>query len=370
MKLAIVSPVYPPYRGGMGAVAAADAARARAKGLDVAVFTPDYGQIEKSAEATYLKPLLAVGNAAVLPSLLWQLWKFDLVHLHYTFYGADVFVWLWSILSRKPYILTYHMQPKTTDWRELIFRLHRLVLEPVILRRAAAVLVSSFDYAKSLGLKHANLIELPFGVDTERFHLGRDDEYRVQLGLPMAATVFVFVGGLDKAHSFKGIDVLIRAAATLPTNTDWRVLIVGEGDMKPAYLELAKTLGLAERIMFAGAVSDADLPRAYRAADVHILPSVTKSEAFGLVTLEAAASGLPSIVSDLPGVRTLVKPESTGVVVEPGSEESLEAAMLRFVLDPSLSEIMGAAARARVENEYSNAVLANRLLEVYKGVTV
>lgn len=350
-------------------MAARDARELHKRGVEVTVFTPNYSDRQKGTEAVYVDTMFAFGNAALLPKLVRRLDGYDAAHLHYTFYGADIFVWLWSWLRRKPYVVTYHMQPRTSDWRNVIFQLHRMLIEPLILRGAAAVLVSSREYAESLGLKHKQLIDMPFGVDEQRFTPGRDENFRNQYAIPTSARVFVFVGGLDRAHSFKGVDVLIRAAAYLPLEAEWRLLIVGDGDMRPAYEALAKTLGIAERVIFTGAVTDEDLPRAYRAADVHVLPSTSKSEAFGLVTLEAAASGLPSIVSDLPGVRTLVEPNVTGVIVDPGIEESLEAALRVFLDDPMKARDMGLRARERVLSAYTNATLADRLVEVYKRTT-
>ena len=368
MKVGIVTPVYPPYHGGMGLVAAREAGELAARGVEVEVFTPDYPARAKQAGVNYLPIWFSFGNAACVPALVKRLMGCDLAHLHYPFYGADQFVWLWSVLKRRPYVLTYHMQAKTNDWRNLIFIGHRWLFEPFVVRQASAVLVSSFDYAKSIGLKHQNLIEFPFGVDELRFSPGKDENFRAEHGIPGSSLVFIFVGGLDRAHSFKGVDVLIRAAASLPRTQDWRLLIVGDGDMRSAYVELAGALGLSEQIIFAGSVSPADLPRAYRAADVHILPSVSKSEAFGLVTLEAAASGLASIVSDLPGVRTLVVPAETGLVVEPGVEEPLEAAMQSYLDDASSASLMGAKARKRILDAYTARALADRLLQVYNGV--
>lgn len=368
MQIAIVTPVYPPYRGGMGSVAWRDANVLKARGFEVQVFTPDYGR-EKKLEATYLSSLLRFGNAALLPSLLWSLKRVDLAHLHYPFYGGAVFVWLWSVLTRRPYVMTYHMQAKASGWRELAFSLHRWLIEPMIVRRARAVFVSSFDYAQSINLKHHNLIELPFSVDTQRFSPGRDDAFRAKHDIPSSSLVFVFVGGLDTAHAFKGVDVLIRAAAGLSMSQDWRVLIVGEGDLKTSFMKLAQTLGVNDRVIFTGAVSDDDLPRAYRASDVHVLPSTSQSEAFGLVTLEAAASGLPSVVSDLPGVRTLVVNNETGLIVMPGDHESLRVAMQSFVNDRALVQRLGSRARERAVSSYSPTALADKLVQVYNGFT-
>ena len=369
MKIAIVTPVYPPYRGGMGAVAARDACELKARGFEILILTPAYPNRVRNPEAEYVQALGTFGNAALLPRLIGKLASTDLAHLHYPFYGADIFVWLWSVLWRKPYVMTYHMQAHSKDWREAVFRLHRFCIEPLILRRAQAIFVSSFDYALSIGLRHKMLVELPFGVDTDRFSPGRDDDFRAKLGISSTTQVFIFVGGLDSAHSFKGVDILLRAAACLSLDDDWRVLIVGDGNLRQLYQAMAKDLGLAARVVFAGTVSDDDLPRVYKACDVHVLPSISQSEAYGLVTLEAAATGLPSLVSNLPGVRTLVANNESGQLVEPGSVESLSKAMTAYLREPRLATGAGVKARERVLAHYTIARLADRLAEVYNRIT-
>lgn len=349
----------------MGAVAASDARELRARAAEVLVLTPEYPGRPEGVEAKYLRPIVSFGNAAVLPGVMKALKGCDLVHLHYPFYGTDIFVALWAWWQRKPMVLTYHMQPLAGDWRDLVFKLHRLVLEPFVLRAAKAVCVSSLDYAAAVGLHHKQLIDMPFGIDVQRFTPGENLAWRTRHGVSESATVFIFVGGLDKAHSFKGVDVLLRASAYLSPQTDWRLLIVGDGDMRADYENLVKTLQIADRVIFAGSVSQDELPGLYQAADVHVLPSVSQSEAFGLVTLEAAASGLPSVVSDLPGVRTLVSVGETGLLAEAGIEESVEAALQKFLDDPGLAKRLGDKARERVETEYTLDVLADRLLGVY-----
>jgi glycosyltransferase involved in cell wall biosynthesis len=367
MKVAMVTPVYPPYKGGIGAVAAQYTADLKTLGVQVTVMVPHYpGRPLDTKSVTALRPWFSIGNAAVVPQLLFRLREFDFAHLHYTFYGADIFVWLWSVIWRKPYVLTYHMRPQTQDWRNLIFKLHRYWLEPMIVRRARVVLVSSLDYARSINLQHSQLLELPFGVDHARFKPGQDQHMRQRYDIQPAACVFIFVGKLDAAHVFKGVDVLLQAVSQL--TGDWRLLVVGDGDRRGVYEHVAKTLGIIDRVLFVGEVTDDDLPKMYQAADVHVLPSTSQSEAFGLVTLEAAASGLPSIVANLPGVRTLVTPGKTGDLVEPGNYQALATVMQTYVNDLKRAREYGLCARRRIEAHYTHAVLAERLLEVYKNV--
>jgi rhamnosyl/mannosyltransferase len=119
-------------------------------------------------------------------------------------------------------------------------------------------------------------------------------------------------------------------------------------------------------VHFAGSVPSADLPLAYRAADVHVLPSIDRSEAFGLVTEEAMASGIPSVVSNLPGVRSLVRHEETGLHVPPGDPSALAKALDYFCSDRNRAHEYGMRARRRAEMEYADEVLAHRMIALYR----
>lgn len=368
MKIAIVSPVYPPYRGGMGAVAAQDVADLAARGVAATVFVPRYPGQSAPPSATALRPWWAIGNGAVLPQLLWRLRKFEVVHLHYPFYGTDIFVALSCFLFRIPLVVTYHMVAKAPDYRQYIFSLHRRLCEPVILQIARRVLISSFDYAQAIGVRHRQLIERPLGVDTQRFAPGHRQAARQQWQLTEQDKVIVFVGGLDRAHFFKGVPALLASLVHL-SDISWQLFVVGEGDLKAEYQALAEKLGLADRIRFLGNVTAQDLPSVYAAADVHVLPSTGMNEAFGLVTLEAAASGIPSVVSDLPGVRSVVVAHATGLLVPPGDSDALAAALERLLTDDDMRQRLGRAARARAEERYSSARLAEDLLPLYKQIT-
>ncbi len=357
MKIGSVITVYPPYRGGMGAVAQREMRAMRARGLEVEVFTADplHDQPFEDKGVTPLRPLFRTGNASVLPQLLWKLRTADIIHLHYPFYGGALAAALAAVLWRKPLAITYHMKAQSGDWRNIIFQLHRWTIEPILMRLAKMILVSSLDYARSVGLRYKTLRESPFGVDTDLFH--PDDRQRDQ-----EQVSFLFVGGMDRAHDFKGIPELLKAMATLP-NDGWQLTLVGDGDLRSSYESLAQTYGINQRVRFTGSLSPEDLIYEYQKADVHLLPSTNQSEAFGLVTLEAGACGCASIVSDLPGVRTLVQDGKTGYIVKPGHVGSLSSALMRCLDDPQRVYEMGEAARRRIEQEYSQKHVMDHLYE-------
>ncbi len=108
-----------------------------------------------------------------------------------------------------------------------------------------------------------------------------------------------------------------------------------------------------------------DLPGIYQAADVHVLPSVSGAEAYGLVTCEAGASGIPSIVSALPGVRSLVVDGETGLHVKPGDIMSLSQALLRLVANKEEREQFGSAAYKKITKDFTLQTEQAALLRAY-----
>jgi len=351
MVIAQVTPIYPPKRGGIGTVAERYTHQ-----------LSDLGHVAEVFEQSSMRALFRYGHAAILPQLMWRLRGFDVIHLHYPFYGGAIFAVLASIIWRVPLIVTYHMKTKASGWLGVVFRLQRSLVEPFILKRAEAVLVSSKDYAESVGLVHSNLVEMPFGIDTEEFApQGEPDQRSIK--------TILFVGGLDDAHYFKGVDVLLEACSRLDESS-WHLEIVGDGNRKPAYQKLASTLGIEDRVTFRGKLSEGELRAAYRNADLHVLPAIDRSEAFGLVTLEAAASGTPSIVSDLPGVRTLVDHGQTGLIVEPKNVSSLFEALQEIIADDQKCVQYGQAARERVLETYDERTLAKKLIEIYERARI
>ncbi len=365
MRIAIVTPVFPPYRGGIGTVADHDARNLRALDYDVDVFTPNHKTItKKEVGIIHLQPFYAWGNAAVLLDLLTKLRGYDIVHLHYPFFGSDILAALAAKLWNIPLVVTYHMRPKATGILGFTFKAYRMMIEPFVFRCAKTVLVSSADYAKEHGVRHRNIVVMPFGVDTKRFTPGDREVARRFFDLKIGTPTIVFVGGLDAAHYFKGVDVLLAACAAMKGN--WQLLVVGDGNRRPFFEQMAKDLGIAERVHFAKSVPFEDLPKAYQAGDVHVLPSIDRSEAFGIVTLEAMASGIPSVVSDLPGVRSLVIPGETGELVVPGDSKSLSDVLDRFCGNLNIAAGFGGRARIRTCALYDEVALVERLTDEYE----
>ncbi|MBE3100416.1 MAG: glycosyltransferase family 4 protein [Planctomycetes bacterium] len=184
------------------------------------------------------------------------------------------------------------------------------------------------------------------GVDLKRFSPAACEakraEARAALGLAEDETCFLII-----AHNFrlKGVRELIEAAARLPRNRPWRVVVIGKAAAKP-YLELAEPLGCADRLLFPGAV--ADVVPAYCAADVYVQP--TWYDPCSLVVLEALASGLPVITTRFNGASELMQDGREGYVLESPDQTEQLAQCLEHLLDPDRRRPMRQAARAAVKD--------------------
>lgn len=379
MHILVLSPVYPPYKGGIGAVAAQEVRLIQDAGHTVRVLTPGYSDkaLPTEEHVTCIDPLYAWGNGAVLPwGKIWrEIQNHDVVHLHYPFFGTALSVAIMAKLAKKRLIVSWHMRAQAERRaviRSALFFLHRIFEEPIIKRFADAICVSSSDYAELLGIPEKKIIIIPFGVDDYRFTQKRNGALRAEKNISDNTCVFLFVGGMDRAHAFKGISLLLHAFAKLPRTTDAKLWLVGSGDLKEVYESLARELGITDRVAFWGSVPFQDLPGMYQAADVHVLPSVSGAEAYGLVTCEAGASGIPSIVSALPGVRSLVADGETGLHVKPGDIMSLSEALSRLAINKEERERFGSAAYQRITKNFTLQIEQAALLRAYteRGIVV
>lgn len=175
----------------------------------------------------------------------------------------------------------------------------------------------------------------------------------------------LFVGRLVAR---KGVDRLLRAAAA--SAVPYRVTIVGFGPQEGGLRDLAARLGLAERVEFAGRVSEADLARRYAEADVFVLPATVDergdTEGLGVVLLEALAHGIPVVGTRRGGIPDIVLDGETGLLVEDGDVAALNGAIERLLEDPDLAQRLVAAGQAHLRRSFSAESVAGRLARVYR----
>ena len=276
----------------------------------------------------------------------------DVIHLHSPYPLGEVGVWL--LKRRTPFVITYHSDVvRQQRWLRLYGPLLCRVLQ-----RADRIMPTSPRYlatSKWLTPVRDRCTVVPLGVDAQRF---RPPSVAFE-GPP----TLLFVGRL---RYYKGLGTLLRAMGDLP---GVRLNVVGSGPMQAEWQALSESLGLERRVTFFGEVSDASLPAYYRQAHLFVLPANARSEAFGMVLLEAMASGLPCVSTEVgTGTSWVVRDGITGRVVLPEDPDLLAKTIAALLQNPDRLRAMGTAARARVEAEFTQTRMVDRVMAVYRSV--
>jgi len=213
----------------------------------------------------------------------------------------------------------------------------------------------AYDQLISLGFRPTQIELIPNGVEVAEIEAKKSydgaDVMRV-----------IFVGRLDEA---KGLDVLLDAFKILITRQAARacqLTIVGKGPLECQLHERARALGIAEWVRFAGEVMD--VPAYLSGCDIFVLPS--RAEGVSNALLEAMASGLACIATDIPGNDVLIQHERNGLLVEEDAEVALAGAIHRLASDADLRERLGRAARQTVEHQFDIADIAREYASLYK----
>lgn len=269
----------------------------------------------------------------------------ELLHAHMP--HAHALAALAGQAASLPVLTTIHARELST----LDVELHRAFGSHV-----STVCRDSWWQALSLGLDPRYLSCEPNGVDAEAFRpQPRGGALRAALGLAADARLIGCVGRLSPE---KGPEVLVRAMLLLQrTRPDTHAVFVGSGPMHGELQRLAASLGVADRVHWAGPRDD--LPALHAEFDLVASPSHT--EAMPLALLEAMACARPVVATRTGGVPELVVPGETGLLVAPGDFDGLAQACDHLLADPARRDAMGRAARQRVQRHFSLADAAARV---------
>lgn len=386
MRIAQIICQFRPYKSGMSEVAYHFSKELAKRDNEVVVFTPLYDknlpktEIMDGFKIKRIKPFFKYGNAAFIPKLWKELDNFDIIHLHYPFFGVAEIVWIKNVFTKKqmPLVITYHMDVVGTGILKSLFNFHTKFIMPHILKCADIITFSSLDYynnsnAKKINLKQDKIIELPFGVDANLYNpMEKDKNIMYKYGLENDDKIILMTGGIDKAHYFKGLDYLFKAFKILVnqhsdqwTKNQLKIIIIGEGNLKKYYINLASQLGIKDKIIFAGRASDEEKIKLLNISYMSVLPSIDKSEVFGIVLIEAMACAKPVIASNLPGIRTVVEDGVNGLLCKPKDESDL-AGKIKYLLDnPLIARQMGGEGLSKVKNTYNWNIIGVKLEKIY-----
>lgn len=386
MRILHVYKDYSPVLGGIEnhVKALAEGQAARGHAVTVLVTSRDrHTHVEtiNRVRVIYAARLTTISSAPVslvLPRLLAQE-RPDIVHLQFPYPFGEASNYFFGH-GRKT-ILTY----QSDIVRQKFLRVVYGPLMERVLGRVDRILVTSPNYIATspvLSRWHAKCVVVPLGIDPSPYLIppptpnhsrekgGSDGGSGIQessfSGLdkeasPTPTGKLLFVGRL---RYYKGLNYLLEAMRELP---DAKLQIVGTGPKQAEWNKLSVDLALGGRVEFIGDVPDAELPAYYAWCDVFVLPASERSEAFGLVQLEAMASGKPVVSCDVgTGVAWVNQDGVTGLVVPPQDPTALAGAIKRLLADRELAATMGAAGRARVLSEFTRDKMLERVIAVYE----
>ena len=324
--------------------------------------------VQMVGETVYARPWASIAGTPVCPTMAWHALSrhrrapFDLVHLQFP---ADPMAHLSSALLPRGVkrVISWHSDIVR---QQKLLALYRPFLER-LLRSADAIIAATpahISSSRQLGAvpDRARLHVVPYGFDLSRFRErpALADELRRRYG----ARFLVFA--LGRHVYYKGFEFLIRAMAQMP---EAAVMLGGQGPLTGELERIARECGVAGRVHFVGRIAEADLPAYYHASDAFCLSSVEPAEGFGIVQVEAMASGKPVVCCELKNGVTWVNQDGiTGLVVPPADPAALARAFRRLLAEPGLRAQLGEQGRSRAFSVFTLEAMARGTLAVYRAV--
>lgn len=363
----ITAPYFWPRIGGLEAYALASAEALVKRGWTVIVAAgAPVKQVEVDEHAgmtIYRLPISRVySNTPV--NLKWPLFLRTIIRQHQpdvinAHTPVPYMVDMTALVARRiPLVITYHaatLQKPASPLLAFVTNLYEGV-QRLTLGKARRIIAVS-DYVRS---------SLPGPIQKKTVVV-----YNATTPQPVnkAGRGFVFMANLSKAHSWKGLDAILDAMATIhqPQDPNFHLTIIGDGDNRAHYEELANRLGLANSVTFTGQLSGEKKTHALASASALIAYPTTANDAFPTVILEAWALGLAVVAAAIGPMPSLVRPGETGVLVHPGRPTELADALRQLVATGNARKL-GEAGRASIISTYNWEAQGANLDRILKEV--
>ncbi|TFH46886.1 MAG: glycosyltransferase family 1 protein [ANME-2 cluster archaeon] len=296
----------------------------------------------------------------------------DVIHTHFDIAPGPLAGLRYAKKRNVPLIITYH-----GDWvasfggfiRRMSINFHNKYLVDKILSYADVIISPSEPYineSRFLRNYRNKIIVIPNGINLEEFNVRYSkEECREKLGLPLDRNILLYFSFLSP---YKGPDVLIKAMPKIieaVPNTE--LIFAGKGVMRNELEKLSKSLKVETNVRFSGFVEDSLKPLYFKAADVFVLPSTMNTEVFPLVLLEASASKLPMVVSDLDTFKCLIKENYNGLLTRRNDKNDLADAIINLLENEEIRKEMGKKAREKVQ-DYSWEKISDETMRIYQEV--
>lgn len=290
---------------------------------------------------------------------------YDIIHLHLPDPFSSFFAFFASIIRKKTLVVTYHADIIKEELHYKILKFFYSFFQNIVLMHSKVIIATSPNYAKESEVlrKFKSKIEIiPNFVDEKKFNPEINPKYIKERYSLKNKKVILFVGRLVP---YKGVSYLIDAFSLVKKKIkNAKLLIVGSG---PLENELKKKSENINDILFIKP-RDLELPLIFRSADVFVLPSITRQEAFGIVLLEAMSSAIPCISTKISGMPFVLG--DAGILVEPKNSKQLSEAIIKILSDETLAKELGRKARIRVEENFTKDKAVNKLIKLYARILI
>lgn len=330
--------------------------------------TPTVEDADGPVRVTRLGRSASVARFDVIPGLPrllvdLQYSPVDVLHVHTP--NPTMLLTLAGLRLSKPVVVTHHSDVVSQRWLVHLMR----PLERIAYGRAAALLSSSGAYAAAspiLSRFADKVLTVPLGGDLAPFADPSSEALREAAAWRRRAAGEPLWLAVGRCVYYKGLSTAIAALR----HVRGRLVIIGDGPLSDRLRRQAADAGVAGRVIFHGRASDDELAGAYLASTALWFPSNARSEAFGLVQVEAMAAGCPVINTSLAGsgVAWVSLDGQTGLTVPTNDPAALAAAANRLLSEPGLRERFAANGRRRAALEFSAELMAQRTLAVYSSV--
>jgi glycosyltransferase involved in cell wall biosynthesis len=359
MKILIVLTYYAPYTSGLTVYAVRQARALVAMGHQVTVLTSQHEQTLpakenlKGVQVIRVPVALRVSKGVIMPQMPLQAWRLmrstDVVNLHVPQMEAALMALL-ARLRKKPVVLTYHCDLQMPPgWVNQLAGFVAKLAHHLSARLAQAIVHNTRDYAEHSNflrryLDKVTVIRPPiFNVSVSD---GEVQAFREKYGIQRGERV---IGMVARLAEEKGVEYLVQALPSIRQNEPKaRVVFVGAYENvlgESAYREMILPMigALGDQWIFLGILREKEKAAFYHVCDVLVLPSVNSTESFGMVQVEALICGTPVVVSDLPGVRQLVRETGVGEIVPVRDPAALAKAIINILkrdmrVDPAMSQ--------------------------------
>jgi glycosyltransferase involved in cell wall biosynthesis len=367
MKPLHIGKFFAPQIGGMERFLE-DLIRAQhAAGIDSAAIVHAGADEGSVADPSWLRRVPVFANVAFAPiapgffgALRRAIADFqpDYLHIHLPNLSAFAALFLPSA-RRLPWVVHWHsdvVASKHSFLLRLLYPLYR-PFERALLERAALIICTSRQYLESsapLAAFQEKCAVVPLGIDPARMAAPlADPPQRWTQGRHRLLAV-------GRLTYYKGFDTLIRAVAQIP---DAELRIVGDGQDREQLLKLSILLGVSDRVFLEGVLSDTECAALYQTAELFCLPSRERTEAFGVVLLEAMHYGLPLLASAIAGsgVSAVIRNGVNGRLLPPDDSIAWRDAIAKLAPNATERRRLGEAGRERVARKYAIGAVAHHI---------